>query len=586
MKKPKIIVVGGGLAGLMAVIKVAEAGWPVQLFSVVPVRRSGSVLAQGGINAALDAKREGDSPEVHFQETITAGDFLANQELPRQMCFKAPEIISLFDRMGVMFNRTPEGWINFRRVGGTHSMGGAKYCRTAYAGHTTGQQLLYALDEQVRRFEAEGLVEKFEGWEFLSIIKDDRMAGRDVCRGIVAMHLATQEVKAFPASAVIVSTGGLGLVFGRSTNSVLSNGSAASAVYQQGAWYANGEFIQVHPTTIPGEDKYRMISEAARDEGGRLWVYRDGKPWYFLEEWHQGNQVPGNLVCRSIHKVIHELGLGIDGGSMVYLDISHLPEEILQRRLKGVVETCEKFTAENPRKVPIKVAPAAHYSMGGLWVDDDHMTSIPGVLAAGECDYQYHGADRLGGNALLSCVYGGMKAGITAVHHAAGLEKGEADPAIFSEGVKRQWGINQEIIDRSGNENPHKLHQELGEWMTEHATVVRYNDKLKKTDEKIQELKLKMKKISLTDRGNWANRELVFARQLHNMLELTRVIVLGALLRDESRGAHYKPEFPERDDRNFLKTTKASWTPNGPKIEYEDVNLKYIKPEWKKSTSK
>ena len=590
-KKPKIIIVGGGLAGLMAVVKAVEAGWPVQLFSVVPVRRSGSVTTQEGINAALDAKGEGDSPEVHFEDTIIGGDFLANQELPRQMCFKAPEIVSLFDRMGVMFNRTPEGWIDFRRVGGAHSMGGAhgmggaKYCRTAYAGHTTGQQLLYALDEQVRRFEATGLVEKFEGWEFLSIVKDSQ----DVCRGIVAIHLSSMEIKAFPASAVIFCTGGLGLIFGRSTNSVICNGSVGSALYQQGAFYANGEFIQVYPTAIPGRDKLRLIPESVRGEG-RFWVYKDGKPWYFLEDRHPslGSRAPRNLVNLAIRKVTDELGLGIDGGPSVYLDISHLSDDILQKRFKTVVESHIKFTGEDPRCVPMRVMPAVHYSMGGLWVDDDHMTSIPGVLAAGECDYQYHGAECLDGNSLLSRVYGGMKAGAAAVRYSQGLEKGgfDADPPLFSAEVKRQWNINQEIVDRCGKENPHKLHEELGDWMTENVTIVRYNDKLKKTDEKIQELQQRMKKITLADRGNWMNQELVFARQLHNMLELARVITIGALMRNESRGAHYKPEFPVRDDRNFLKTTKASWRPSGPKIEYEDVNLKYMKPQWKKSTSK
>jgi len=208
MAKPKIIVVGGGLAGLMATIKISEAGVPVDLFSVVPVKRSHSVCAQGGINGAVNTKGEGDSTWQHFDDTIYGGDFLANQELPKQMCEAAPSIIYMLDRMGVMFNRTPEGLIDFRRFGGT------LHHRTAFAGATTGQQLLYALDEQVRRQEVAGLVNKFEGWEFLSAILDDD----GTCRGIVAINLDTLETRAFKADAVIICTGGPGLIFGKSTN--------------------------------------------------------------------------------------------------------------------------------------------------------------------------------------------------------------------------------------------------------------------------------------------------------------------------------------------------------------------------------
>src|SRR5258707_5776744 len=259
---PKIVVVGGGLAGLAAAIKIAEMGGEVDLFSVVPVKRSHSVCAQGGINAAKNLKGEGDSTWQHFDDTIYGGDFLANQPPVKAMCDAAPGIIDLLDRMGVPFNRTPEGLLDFRRFGGT------LYNRTAFAGATTGQQLLYALDEQVRRFESEGKVKKYESWEFLSAVLD----GKNVCRGICAMNLRSMEVRTFPADAIIICTGGIGAIFGKSTNSVVCTGSAQSALYQQGAHYANDQFIQVHPTAIPGEDKLRLMSESARGEGGRVWV--------------------------------------------------------------------------------------------------------------------------------------------------------------------------------------------------------------------------------------------------------------------------------------------------------------------------
>src|SRR5437763_7401556 len=254
MANPKIIVVGGGLAGLSATIKIADCGGSVDRFSVVPVKRSHSVCAQGGINAAKNLKGEGDTPFKHFDDTIYGGDFLANQTPVKLMCEQGPAIIDLLDRMGVPFNRTPEGLLDFRRFGGT------LYHRTAFAGATTGQQLLYALDEQVRRYEAEGKVTKYEGWEFLSAVLDSNR----VCRGICAMNLHSMEVVTFPADAIIVATGGIGAIFGKSTNSVVCTGSAQSALYQHGAYYANGEFIQVHPTSIPGEDKLRLMSESAR----------------------------------------------------------------------------------------------------------------------------------------------------------------------------------------------------------------------------------------------------------------------------------------------------------------------------------
>ena len=264
MAGPRIIVVGGGLAGLAAVIKIAEAGGNVDLFSIVPVKRSHSVCAQGGINAAKNLKGEGDTTDKHFDDTIYGGDFLANQTPVKAMCEAAPGIIDLLDRMGVPFNRTPEGLLDFRRFGGT------LYHRTAFAGATTGQQLLYALDEQVRRYEADGKVKKYEGWEFLSAVLDSK----GTARGITALNLRSMELRSFPADAIILATGGIGAIFGKSTNSVVCTGSAQSAIFQQGAYYANGEFIQVHPTAIPGEDKLRLMSESARGEGGRVWVPR------------------------------------------------------------------------------------------------------------------------------------------------------------------------------------------------------------------------------------------------------------------------------------------------------------------------
>jgi succinate dehydrogenase / fumarate reductase, flavoprotein subunit len=574
LSNQKIIVVGGGLAGLMATIKAAEAGVNVDLFSVVPVKRSHSVCAQGGINGAVNTKGEGDSPWEHFDDSVYGGDFLANQPPVKAMCDAAPGIIHLMDRMGVMFNRTPEGLLDFRRFGGT------QHHRTAFAGATTGQQLLYALDEQVRRHEVAGLVTKYEGWEFLSAIIDDE----GQCRGITAQNLKTMEIVSFPADAVIMATGGPGIIFGKSTNSVINTGGAASALYQQGVYYANGEFIQIHPTAIPGDDKLRLMSESARGEGGRVWTYKDGKPWYFLEEKYPayGNLVPRDIATREIFHVCVDLKLGINGENMVYLDLSHKDPKELDIKLGGIIEIYEKFMGDDPRKVPMKIFPAVHYSMGGMWVDYDQMTNIPGLFAAGECEYQYHGANRLGANSLLSAIFGGMEAGPSAVRYIRGLEKTVEDvpSTVFDNQVKKDQEVYNNILSMDGTENAYVIHKELGEWMTDNVTVVRYNDKLKQTDEKIQELMQRYKNININDTSKWSNQGASFTRQLWHMLQLARVITLGALNRDESRGAHYKPDFPERNDEQWLKTTKAKFNPttNGPEFEYEEVDVSLIQP--------
>src|SRR6202158_4955812 len=564
MRQPKIIVVGGGLAGLMATIRVAEAGLPVELFSIVPVKRSHSVCAQGGINAAKNQKGEGDTIDKHFDDTIYGGDFLANQPLVKRMCDAAPGIIDLLDRMGVMFNRTPEGLLDYRRFGGT------LYHRTAFAGATTGQQLLYALDEQVRRHESEGKVKKFEGATFLSAA-----------------------IGAAGVRAVTFATGGKGAIFGRSTNSVVCTGSAQAALFLQGVDYANGEFIQVHPTAIPGEDKLRLMSESARGEGGRVWVPKkqgdtrrakdipESERFYFLEEWYPkyGNLVPRDIATRAIHRIVYQEKLGIGGAAAVDLDVSHIDRETLDRKLEGILEIYEKFCGVDPRKEPWKVFPAMHYTMGGLWVNgEDQATNVPGIYAAGECEYQYHGANRLGANSLVSCIFGGGIAGPAAVKYARNLEKGAevVESSVFARERKRQEEMNQALISQQGSENPITIWKELGEIMTEHVTVTRINKNLEGANAKLNNLQARYRKINLSDRTRWSNQTLNFARELGNMLILARVITVGALCRNESRGAHYKPDFPERDDSNWLKTTRAKWVPDDIQLTYEPVDISQI----------
>lgn len=591
-------VVGGGLAGLMTAIKIAEAGHRVDLISLMPVRRSHSVCAQGGINGAVNIKGENDSPEIHFFDTVKGGDFLGDQPLCKGMAYAAPGIIYLLDRMGVAFNRTPEGNLDFRRFGGT------LHHRTAFAGATTGQQMLYALDEQVRRYEDQGLVRKYEHHDFLSPVLD----GDGVCRGIVALDIRTMKTMTFPADAVIMATGGPGGIYRQSTNSVLNTGSAAAACYAAGVKYANPEFIQVHPTAIPGEDKLRLMSESARGEGGRVWVPRkqgDSRPpmeippedrWYFLEEKYPkfGNLVPRDIASREIYEVCVNKGLGIDGQLMVYLDLTHIPAEELDRKLGGILEIYEKFRGTDPRHEPMRIFPAVHYSMGGLWVDyeatsdgmpivgsaKNQATNIPGLYACGEVDHQYHGANRLGANSLLSCIYGGMLAGPAVITYADGLEKitEDLDTSLFDAESRRWTERFEEIGKMDGPENAYQIQYELGKWMVENVTIVRYNDRLRETDNKIQELQDRWSRLNVLDTQMWMNQAVAFANQLWYMLELARVITLGALQRDESRGAHFKPDFPTRNDEEWLKTTIAEYSPDGPKFSYQPVDISLARP--------
>ncbi|MEM6364063.1 MAG: succinate dehydrogenase flavoprotein subunit, partial [Planctomycetota bacterium] len=564
---PRIVVVGGGLAGLASVMKLAELGAKVDLISLTPVKRSHSVCAQGGINSCNDQTRQlGDDEWKHFDDTVYGGDFLNHQPPVKEMAYWAPKVIDLMDRLGVPFNRTGEGFIDRRRFGGT------LYKRTAFAGATTGQQLLYALDEQVRRREAEGVVRKFEYYDFLGPIQDE--TGR--CRGVTAQNMTTMAIEAFPADAVVMATGGCGLLYGRSTMSVFCTGSAVSRCFQAGAKYANAEFIQVHPTAIPGADKLRLMSESARGEGGRVWVPRTPQDvrsprdipevdrYYFLEERYPeyGNLVPRDIATREIFDICVNEGLSVEEDRMcVYLDLTHIPRHELDRKLGGILEIYEKFQGVDPRDEPMKIFPAVHYSMGGLWADyvksDDggmvagapqnHMTTIEGLYAIGECDYHYHGANRLGANSLLSCIFTGLFTGSSIMNYSASQSAGADDvsDAMLTAAIKREQDRHDHLLNgnQGSDENPYLIHQELGDLMTRVATVVRRNDQLTDAIEKVEELHERAMKVCLTDTGSWTNQNVIFAKSVQDMFPLAKALLKGALQRDECRGAHFKPDF-------------------------------------------
>lgn len=627
MAKQRVLVVGGGLAGLAAAMKLAEGGVDVDVMSLTPVKRSHSVCAQGGINSVNELTRQqGDNEAKHLDDTVYGGDFLQHQPPVKEMTDWGPRIIDLMDRIGVPFNRTAEGFRDQRRFGGT------LFKRTAFAGATTGQQLLYALDEQVRRWHAAGKITMYEGWDFLSPVLDDD--GR--CRGAIGQNLVSMEIRAFPADAVVLAVGGCGLIFGRSTMSMACTGAAASRAARAGAIYANAEFIQVHPTAIPGADKLRLMSESARGEGGRVWVPRkphdprdpkqipESERYYFLEERYPkyGNLVPRDIATREIFSVCVNDGLSVDADKQsVYLDLTHISRAELDRKLGGILHIYEKFQGVDPREVPMKIFPAVHYSMGGLWADYERtpagglvpgsprnqQTNIPGLYAIGECDYQYHGANRLGANSLLSCIFSGLFAA-PGIQKAIGSLKDSASDEKYDQLLRGQRAVKQlehdELLKRdAGRENPYLIHQQLGDVMTKAATVVRENGQLRDAIEKVNDLAERVEKCALSDTGNWTNQNVLFTKSLRDMFPIAKAILKGALARDECRGAHYKPAFDmpgidadaspaekrrqaeewcdafEEKNRKWLKTTIAEVDGQGePHLRYEEVDTTIVPP--------
>jgi succinate dehydrogenase / fumarate reductase flavoprotein subunit len=453
------------------------------------------------------------------------------------------------------------------------------------------------------------------------------------CRGCVAQDLVSMEIRTFPADAMIVASGGCGLVYGRSTMSLVCNGSAVSRCFQAGARYANGEFIQVHPTAVPGADKLRLMSESARGEGGRVWVPRtphdprdpreipERERYYFLEERYPqyGNLVPRDIATREIFDICVNEGLSVERDTQcVYLDLTHIPRQELDRKLAGILEIYEKFQGVDPRETPMKIFPAVHYSMGGLWVDYErtadgglqpgsprnHVTNIPGLYAIGECDYQYHGANRLGANSLLSCIFSGLFVApcIQTWLGAQALAAIDHPPALFEQARLQQERIHQELLRRpAGGENPYLLHQELGDVMTRSATVVRRNPQLAEAYDRVCELAQRAARCCLADSGNWTNQNVVFTKALRDMFPLAKTILQGALARDECRGAHFKPEFAfpgltasdplerrrqaeawcdqfEENNRRWLKSTIAAWQGDEPRLSYEEIDTSLIPP--------
>ena len=446
------------------------------------------------------------------------------------------------------------------------------------------------------------------------------------------------QIQSFRADAVVMATGGCGLVFGKSTNSVICTGGAASRCYQAGAWYGNAEMIQVHPTAIPGADKCRLMSESARGEGGRVWVpakigdtrkpkdIPENERYYILEERYPkyGNLVPRDIATREIFDVCVNDGMGINGTNQVYLDLTHKDPEYLTEKLGGIMDIYEKFVGDDPRYTPMRIFPAVHYSMGGMWTTytpgdyqpetpmpehkpgnsipvgtepghgltigahNNAMTNINGLYAFGEVNFAYHGATRLGANALLSCIFDGLCNGVSVVNYvregdqqpASELSQSVYDAAAQSEQTKHDGLLNTTSSSTGDKKlNPYQIAFELGEEMNASSTVVKTGPGLERCLAKIEELKERFAKVELGDGAMWTNQSLSFTRSVGDMIIIGEAIAKAGLQREESRGSHYRTDFPERDDDKFWKTSIAKYNKETGQsdIEFAEVKAGLVK---------
>jgi len=555
-----ILIVGGGLAGLRAAIEVDSAGRDVAILSKVHPLRSHSVAAQGGINASL-----GNAPtlvkdtwENHAHDTIQGSDYLADQDAVEVMCREAIERVIEMEHWGTLFSRTENGKIAQR------PFGGAGYPRTCYSADRTGHNLLHTLYEQVTGLR----IPVYEEWYALSLIVED---GR--CAGILALHFFEGKIVPIYAKAVILATGGYGRIYLRSTNAVINTGSGCYLSYQAGIALEDMEFVQFHPTSLYGTNI--LITEAARGEGGFLY---NAKGERFMERYAPKLMElgPRDIVARAIQTEINE-GRGFEG-EFVHLDLRHLGREKILDRLPGIHQIAMDFAGIDPVSVPIPIQPAQHYSMGGIPANVDGETPLPGLFAAGECAcVSVHGANRLGGNSLLESVVFGTRAGRKASQEV-GTEKKGPNQTFLQERLRRYQSELEDIFERKREEACFQLRDEMKSIMTYQVGIFRKESDLQRAKEKIKELKKRLQGVGMKQRTLPFNYEFIQYWELEGMLDLAEVIVEGALARKESRGSHFRLDYPERDDRNWLRHTLGFKTPEGVKLDYKEVTVTSYPP--------
>jgi succinate dehydrogenase / fumarate reductase flavoprotein subunit len=555
-----ILIVGGGLAGLRAAIEVKKAGRDIAVLSKVHPLRSHSVAAQGGINAAL-----GNAPapvkdtwENHAFDTIKGSDYLADQDAASVMCREAIERVIEMEHWGTLFSRNEEGKIAQR------PFGGAGFPRACYAADRTGHNLLHTLYEQVVALQ----IPIYEEWYALTLMVEE---GR--CVGVLGLHFFEGRIMPIQARAVILATGGYGRIFLRSTNAVINTGSGCFLAYRAGIPLEDMEFVQFHPTSLYGTNI--LITEGARGEGGYL-LNAAGER--FMERYapHLMELGPRDIVARGIQAEIDQ-GRGF-GEGYVYLDLRHLGKRKILDRLPGIRQIAMDFAGVDPVIEPIPIQPAQHYSMGGIPTNADGETTLSGLFAVGECAcVSVHGANRLGGNSLLETLVFGTRAGRKAGEEAQAKRSGTKQ-TFFREYLRVYQLRLQDIFDRKGEEFSFRLRDEMKALMTSQVGIFRKEPALLEAKEKIQELKRRFLRIGIKQKDLFFNNEFIQYWELEGMLHLAEVIVEGALARKESRGSHFRLDYPERDDDHWLRHTLAFKTVEGVRLDYKEVTITSYPP--------
>ncbi len=566
------IIVGAGGAGLMAALNLSGHGRVAVISKLYPVR-SHTGAAQGGIGAALGNVEE-DHWEWHMFDTVKGSDYLADQDAVEVLCREAIETVYDLEHWGLPFSRTADGKIAQRPFGGhTREFGKAPVRRSCYAADRTGHMILQTLFQQCVKH----AVHFYDEFHLLDLLISD---GR--CAGVVAICLATGEIHVFHAKAVLFATGGCGRLYRITSNAHALTGDGLAVVWRAGLPLEDMEFFQFHPTGI-----YKMgilISEAARGEGG---ILRNGRGERFMEGYAPTllDLAPRDMVSRAMYREMRE-GRGIEGKAFLHLDLTHLGREAIETKLPDITDFVRTYLGIDPVNVMVPVQPTAHYAMGGIPTDidarvivDERNSAMPGLYAAGECAcVSVHGANRLGTNSLVDILVFGRRG---ARHAGAFVAHGDWAP-LPPHPEERSRALLAALLCGAGDERPARIREELQDTMMQNAAVFRDAAHLRQAAEKIAELRQRYGRIRLDDRGQRYNTELLEAIELGAVLDLAEVLVASASAREESRGAHYREDFPARDDATWLKHTLAYKGPNGVELKYKPVRITKFQPQERK----
>lgn len=568
MKGYDVVIVGGGLAGLRAALEVAkQTNISLAILSKVHPLRSHSVGAQGGIAAALGNVAQ-DSWEDHMFDTVKGSDYLGDQDAIEVLCKEAPECIIELEHLGVLFSRTKEGKI-FQR-----NFGGHRNPRACYAADKTGHAIMHELYAQLMKYGDN--VHFYDEWYVTDLIVEDNLV-----KGVVACSILDGTLELFQAKAVMLATGAYGKCYTVTSNDYSSTGDGLRLVVDACLPLEDMEFVQIHPTGIYPVGL--LVSEAARGEGGYL---LNDKGERFMKDYapEMMELAPRDIETRAIFSEI-KAGRGIKKGNYVNLDLTHIDAQRLKERLPFILEESKRHLNIDATKEPIPIAPTAHYCMGGIPTDvegqvyADTKNKVQGLYAAGECAcVSVHGANRLGCNSLLDCLVFGKKAGIA----MASIAKSIDFASIKNNPLEQIKKSIENMKMRQGTYGIASLRKELQETMSEHCFIVRDKKGMLQGLKKIAELKKKYDAINIDDKGNVFNTNLIEAFELKSLLTVSECIVRSALHREESRGAHYRSDFPKRDDQTWFKHTFIRKVHDEFTFDYKPVSITRYQPEVRK----